>query len=268
MEKSTSYLSTLTEQERQALLLCGIVSDAQLGKANADRLADELAKAADLFPGKVETVPQARLREICAAAQALSSPAPEAAPSPDIPGLSRPRHADDTADGEFMHRECPKLEIRRGGHTSHHHAPNGEHDRQYIATKGSTIHCVRPFRVFFGALATILLAVDMVACVAVPLYLLTGLETSANLNLLAYIALAAALPYFIIARRARCPVCNLRLFSFFHRFSRNRKAHHLLFLGYSVTTALHIIFRFWFCCPACGTAQRLLHRKHARRRRH
>lgn len=254
----TTYLSTLTEQERQALLLCGIGSDAQLGKAHADTLADELAKAAQLFPGKVEAVPYERLREICARASS-GDPKEEA---PALPISPLPQRREEEAP---MHREYPKLVVRRGGRASRRHASTEEHNRQQTALKGNTVHCVHPFRAFFGALATLLLAVDLAACVVVPLYLLTGLETAVNLKQLAYLAIAAALPYFLIARRTRCSVCNLRLFSFLHRFPRNRRAHHLPILGYSVATALHIIFFFWFCCPACGTAQRLFHRRHTHR---
>lgn len=272
--EAAAYLSSLPRQEREALQLCGISRDDQLARADARQLACDLEKARELFPDKVTAVPLERLQHICAAApcgeEGLPVPAVGASVQQPEPGAG----GKVTGEGDvFQPRQCPKLEIRRGRHETArrpgpHRAASPETEEGGRAATASdrehAIHCVRPFRIYFGALATLLLAVDLAACVVVPLYLLTGMQTGVNLNDLALIALAAALPYLLWGLFAHCPVCNIRLFSFLHRFPRNRNAHRLPFLGYSVATALHIVFCFWFHCPACGTAQRLWHRSHSR----
>lgn len=269
---AAAYLSSLPQQEREALQLCGISRDAQLAGADARQLACDLEKAKELFPDKVADIPLARLQQLCAAVSSGGTAQP--GQDGEMPAqLSAPEVNEEGAEAEpvFQPRQCPKLEIRRGGQTSPHRSVppemqgcKGDDALSPLSPKEHAIHCVRPFRIYFSALATLLLAADLAACVVVPLYLLTGMQTGVNLNDLALIALAAALPYLLWGRFAHCPVCNIRLFSFLHRFPRNRNAHHLPFVGYAIATALHIVFCFWFHCPACGTAQRLWHRRHSR----
>lgn len=262
-----TYISTLPESEREALALCGIAHDRQLAEIPAAKLAADLAKARKLFPGKVADIALARLQELCCAAAAGLGLAPAQgdgeAGEPDF----APMAAAGNEPRPFQPRQYPKLEIRSGRRRSHAaQAADASREKGNARKPERSIHCVRPVRIYVGALATILLVVDIALCVVMPIYLIAGGECKATPNEMGLIAAAAALPYIFYARRACCPVCNMKLFTLLSRFPHNKQAHRLPILGYTIATALHIIFRLWFHCPACGTAQRLLHRSHSSKR--
>ncbi len=58
----------------------------------------------------------------------------------------------------------------------------------------------------------------------------------------------------IIDASARCSVCNMHIYTR-RKYSHNRFAHRFMFGLPSLSTVIHIIFKRWFRCPACGTAQ-------------
>jgi hypothetical protein len=62
--------------------------------------------------------------------------------------------------------------------------------------------------------------------------------------------------YLIWGIAARCRVCGQRQFAP-KKCLKNRKAHHIPWIGYIFPTALHAIFYKWFYCTYCGTAVRL-----------
>lgn len=63
-------------------------------------------------------------------------------------------------------------------------------------------------------------------------------------------AMLTALAHWIIAMRARCPLCFVPSFSH-QQCSKHRKATH--FLGsYRLLVALAVALRGWFRCPYCG----------------
>lgn len=66
----------------------------------------------------------------------------------------------------------------------------------------------------------------------------------------------SALCYLIWGLAARCRVCGQRQFAP-KKCLKNRKAHHIPWIGYILPTALHAIFYKWFYCTYCGTAVRL-----------
>jgi len=259
-----TYISTLPESEREALGFCGIAHDRQLAEIPTAKLAADLVKARKLFPGKVADIGPARLRELCAAAAAGLGLAPAQDDGTAAEEDDAPMAAARNEPQPFQPRQYPKLEIRSGRRRTH--TAQAAAASREKGDKRHAIHCIRPGRIYVGALATILLAADIALCVVMPLYLLAGGECKATPNELGMIAVAAALPYIIYARRACCPVCNMKLFTLLRRLPHNRQAHRLPILGYTIATALHIIFRLWFHCPACGTAQRLLHRSHSSKR--
>lgn len=68
--------------------------------------------------------------------------------------------------------------------------------------------------------------------------------------------LLSALCYLFWGMSARCRVCGQRQFAP-KKCLKNKKAHHIKFIGYIFPTALHALFYKWFYCTYCGTAVRL-----------
>ncbi len=73
---------------------------------------------------------------------------------------------------------------------------------------------------------------------------------------LAVALVLSALCYLFWGISARCRVCGQRQFAP-KKCIKNKKAHHIPFIGYIFPTALHAIFFKWFYCTYCGTAVRL-----------
>ncbi len=53
--------------------------------------------------------------------------------------------------------------------------------------------------------------------------------------------------YWFFYRSARCAVCHMRVFSL-RNFPRSKHAHHAPFIGYTLATALQVVFHRWFRC--------------------
>ena len=66
----------------------------------------------------------------------------------------------------------------------------------------------------------------------------------------------AFLVWFFIARKGSCPVCRQRQYSPKACF-KHVKAHRIPFLGYMISTAIHVILFNWFRCIFCGTSIRI-----------
>ena len=78
-------------------------------------------------------------------------------------------------------------------------------------------------------------------------------------------ALLAALVQWIVAARARCPLCLVPSFSS-KQCSKNRKARHVIG-SYRLYVALAVIFRGYFHCPYCGEPTSIEVRQRLRNRR-
>lgn len=111
-------------------------------------------------------------------------------------------------------------------------------------------NAVRRFR--FSALLLLLKWVFMMGSLGVFGYAM--LAERRDLTLLALgllgLTLVVSIAHWVIATRARCPLCFVPSFS--HQMcSKSRKARH--FLGsYRLLVSLAVIFRGWFHCPYCG----------------
>lgn len=121
----------------------------------------------------------------------------------------------------------------------------------------------QPLKVWFGGLVAVLLQLCIpLAVVAAPLLILHD-EVPAKFSWVPkwIIAFPIAVPilglfYALVSARAKCRVCAQRIYVPKHCL-KNRKAHHLPYLGYIGALALHVITFKWFNCTFCGTSIRI-----------
>lgn len=279
-------LASLSPAEQATLKLCGITQDAQLARAHAEALAHDLQVCREHFPELACEISLQTLQRICTEAR-LQQGEEVCEPSK----TQKKEHLED--DGLFFTRACPTLVVsnRHKSHSQSGATPAlplsatdeqiekqsvdfiPEHrstDRQERISKASAyefhnaVHCTRPLAVYLGAWATLLLAVDVCAIIIVPILIILGFDILIDIKTVGLaIAVAGALPYVAFTCSAVCSVCRVRVFSF-RKYSHNRQAHWFPLLGCAIPTALHIAFRFWYRCPACGTPQKLFRRTHRR----
>lgn len=250
----TLSFEELSQAEREELALCGITSAEQLQRCTAESLKHDLMQLQSFFPNREPVLSEARVKALCPAEKEEKE-----AVSSDF----MPETTGGTPSAQFKHKKNLREEImaereaaeqaRRLRNTDHNLSAAEKLERMHGLSKHfHAIRCSHPMRVYFGAWATLLLIVPFFALLAIPAMLLTG-DIDSGKPLYYGVAFAAlVLPWLLIARKAECGVCHIPLYHF-GNYPHNRDAHHLPLLGYTLTTALHIIFLFWFRCPACGT---------------
>lgn len=251
----------LSQAEREELALCGITNAEQLQRCTAEGLMHDLAQLQSFFPNHRPVLREERVYAIC-------SPAKEEASDSDV----LPAPITTTPAAQFKHKKNLREEImaereaaeqarrRRNADSNLTTAEKLEH-MHGLSKHFHAIRCSHPLRVYFGAWATLLLVVPFFALLSIPVMILTS-DIEGGKPLYYGIAFAVlVLPWLLIARRAECGVCHIPLYRF-GNYPHNRDAHHLPLLGYTLTTALHIIFLFWFRCPACGTMLKINTRGH------
>lgn len=248
----------LSPAEREELALCGITTAEQLERCSVEDLARDLKKLKSYFPDRVMVLTEARLHAICGL---------EETPQPaevTFKPAAQFTHKKDLREEIMREKEEAEQERVRKAH-HRHQSPAEKLERMHgLSSHFHAIRCSHPARVYFGAWSTLLLIVPLFALFAIPVMILTGELEGGKPIYFGAAFVALIMPWFLIARRAQCGVCHIPLFKF-GNYPHNRAAHHLPLLGYTITTALHIIFLFWFRCPACGTPMKISgssHRHH------
>lgn len=280
-------LASLSPEQQATLKLCGITQDAQLTRTSAQALARDVETCHEHFPTQACEIPLHTLQQICEAAReqsgAVCESAPQEAPQPES------KKEDD--DGLFFTRSCPPLVVSSRRRSRSHVVgatpaqPLGATNEEIVKTEvdwtgaeepsadkqerigaaaayefHNAVHNTHPIAIYLGAWATILLVLDVCAVIIVPTLIILGFDINVNIKTTGIaIALIGALPYFCLNSRAVCSVCRISVYSF-KKYSHNRQAHWMPLLGCALPTALHVAFRFWFRCPACGTPQKLFRR--------
>lgn len=250
----THTLNSLSDAERAELKLCGITTEDQLRRCSAVTLQRDLEQARTFFPEQTFTLTAERIAEICGQVGSAETHEENTTEDSVLSGLRAGEMRNPTV--RFRNKKNLKQEIideRRA-------IAEGKRKENRIIHGFSkhlhAVHCSHPFRAFFGALATLLLPIPLFGLLAVPALLLTDkLDDYKPIYLIAAFVVLV-LPYLLIARRADCSVCHMPIFSF-GNYSRNRMAHRFPLLGYTLSTALHIVLLMWFRCPACGTPMKL-----------
>lgn len=242
----------LSVAEKEELSLCGISTADQLHRCTAETLQRDLAQLKDFFPNRAPVLTEERVRQLC--------PIEAEEQDEEQPLISdfRLQPTDHNPVVQFKNKRNLREELKQ----TKKEAPAAQDklSRMHGLSKHfHAIHCSHPWRVYFGSIATLLLLLPFAALLTIPAMLLTGELDSGKPIYFAAGFLVLVLPWFFIARRAECGVCHIPLFKF-GNYPHNRDAHHFPLLGYTLTTALHIIFLFWFRCPACGTPMKLFSR--------
>lgn len=280
-------LASLSPEQQATLKLCGITQDAQLSRTSALTIARDVETCHEHFPTQSCEIPLHTLQQICEAARAQSGIAGESAPeeSPQ----SEQQKAD--IDGFGFTRSFPPLIVSSKRRSRSHVAgttpamPLGATDEEIVKTEihwtgngepsadkqerigaaaayelHNAVHNTHPIAIYLGAWATILLVLDLCAIIIVPTLIILGFDLNINVKTTGFaVALICALPYYCLSSRAVCSVCRISVYSF-KKYSHNRQAHWMPLLGCALPSALHVVFRFWFRCPACGTPQKLFRR--------
>lgn len=252
----TLSFEELSQAEREELALCGITDAEQLQRCTAEGLMHDLARLQSFFPKHEPALSEARVKALCPAEaeqeekEAISSDfIPETTGGMPSVQFKNKKNLREEIMAEREAAEQARRSRVRGSKLS----ASEKLERMHGLSKHfHAIRCSHPLRVYFGAWATLLLIIPFFALLTIPAMLLTG-DIDSGKPLYYGIGFALlVLPWLMIARRAECGVCHIPLYRF-GNYPHNRDAHYLPLLGYTFTTALHIIFLFWFRCPACGT---------------
>lgn len=280
-------LASIPPEQRATLKLCGITQDAQLARTSAQALAHDVATCIEHFPTQACEIPLHTLQQICKAARTQSEAASKSGESAETP--TKPQKEEN--DGLFFTRSYPPLVVSKRRRSRSHVSgttpaqplsstnediektevdwtrddePSTDKQERIGAAAAyefhNAVHSTHPIAVYLGAWATILLVLDVCATIIIPTLIILGFELNINIKTVGIaIAAGCALPYFCLTSRAMCSVCRISIYSF-KKYSHNRQAHWMPLLGCALPTALHVAFRFWFRCPACGTPQKLFRR--------
>lgn len=262
----------LSKAELDDLKLCGITAAAQLENRTPGSVLHDLEQAQRFFPDHDFAITEERLTALCGQEDEETIDDSEEEDSVFPEG---PEHATPTVQfkrkknlrEEILRERQAEEDIRKRRNSNI--SAMGKLERMHgLSTHFHAIHCSHPHRVYFGAWFTLLLIVPFCGLIIVPFMLLTdGLGMVTPLLLGVAFALTV-LPWLLVARGTQCGVCHMPLFSF-KNYPHHRTAHHLPLVGYTFTTALHIITMFWFRCPACGTQMKLFGRnRHSGHRHH
>ncbi len=261
---------SLPREEQEALNICGISQDEQLARISPRALLRDMETAANLFPDTLETLPEySRLEYICAlAASTVKLPTAEA-----VAGAWRGKKAPiDVANEEPQNlrfspasgRMLVDDQVIKQAEILDERRRNSD-PRDFA----HAICCQHPVAVYLGAWFTIFLMGVIFILLLGVVGILIGIDFSGPVKPLIAALVVTVLGYAVLAKSAICSTCRIAIFSF-RPFPKHRKAHHIPLLGYTLATALMVIFLFRFRCPSCGTTQKLFGKRHrsSRRGRH
>ncbi len=272
MAKNT-IIPSLSKVEQEALALCGIKQDEQLARITPHALYQELQAAASVFPDDMEFQPDlSRLEYICRQAAGGVPPADTNASS----SLPEKEKAPIPREAFFPHAAEPqkrRFSAATGRMLVDHEARKAaalDENRRKDNPQGFShaIHCAHPFATYLGAWFTLFFYITVIILVTCVAGLLIGIEYDGRSALpVAAGMVAIVIGYAILLNSALCSTCRISVFSF-RRFPKHRKAHRIPLLGYTLATALSVIFCLRYRCPSCGTPQKLFGRRSRRKRRH
>ncbi len=270
MAKKNKIINSLSEEEREALALCGIVQDDQLARISPQALLRDMQTANALLPDSLESLPEfSRLEAICQqAAGTVKLPAGEAAPQ-----WQGKMHSP-LPQKPFSHEEEPenlRFSPATGRMLVEHEARKAtmlDEERRKADPRdfAHSIRCAHPFAIYLNAWVTWCLAIVVGLLLLGVVGILIGIEYTGPAIPLVAVLIFVVLSYAILLKSATCSTCRISIFSF-RRYPKHRKAHHFPLLGHVLPTALSVMFCFRFRCPSCGTPQKLFG-KHRRRHKH
>lgn len=277
-------LTNLTAAELEDLKLCGITSPAQLKRFSAAAVWADVQKAREFFPNHRFALTEERLQQICCGEEeqeVFETKLNKGASAWDnlviqatrtsTTGFKRRHHRGEQPDAP--QQEAPT--VQQDSPLSQAEALDAEELAEDIrpaqrvsglSKNFHAIHCNHSWATYFGAIAAWLVIPSLAAMVLVPVLLLNGGDTQKVITY-GVVAILLGVPHVFLSRMATCSVCHIGIFSF-RNYPRNKAAHHLPLLGYTLATALHVLLFFQFRCPACGTQMKLFGRHHGKPHHH
>lgn len=258
---SDSIIPSLSPDVRRQLKLCGITTDSQLAGGNAKVLFGELRMASELFPEEQITLTEQTINSIICEAQKIHGvPAKrqeKKITSVNIfPAEIKSTKEEENEKIEAVQQTSEKAQFRRDLKKASHRSG-----------AGGAITSGHPFTLLVGSVAALLVPLFILSMIGIPYLLLVSDYSSFGNREAIYLLLCFILivPHLIMVRLAHCSVCHMNIFTF-RNYPHHRKAHRLPLVGATIATALHILFRFRYVCPACGTEQKLFGKR--KRNRH
>ena len=266
---AASFFSTIPQDIRHQLELCGITTDAQLAAGVASTILQDLQAVRRFFPEENLSLTEEELeklirkaKEIYGTPQIKQEPLPPAKPLEElvetvsfideetIPSTAEQNEAEEAAETEAFLGQLKTT---------------GRHKKTR-----RPITCGHPFLLLFGAFATLLVPLFILSLLGLPYMLLLSDYRPLGEEEILYILVAVTLvvPDLLMVRLVRCSVCHMNIYTF-RNYPFHSKAHNIPLLGVPISTALRIIFFLRYTCPACGTEQKLFgkrsHHRHSHR---
>lgn len=235
--------ASLSPQELGELSLCGIATEDQFYNCNVESLLRDLAQAQQFFPEKQFILTEERVLTIFRTVRKQEPSTPESQKLPSLPG------------GLTKGQALPTSTLH---HQNHYDEETESFSKMAsdITNLHTSVRSLRPFLSVCAAISTLLLIVSPISLLAIPVLLIVQEDTTTpELVILAALGIISMLPFLILSRLAKCPVCLMNIFTF-RNYTRSKAARCIPLLGYNITTALHMIFCAKYICQACGTPVR------------
>lgn len=277
-------LTNLTAAELEDLKLCGITSPAQLKRVSAAAVWADMQKAREFFPNHRFALTEERLQQICSGAEEQEVPETKLNKGTtawdnlvitptrvSTTGFKRRHHRGESAEEAQQEVSSAQQDspLPQAGALDAEELAEDIRPAQRVSGLSKNfhaIHCNHSWSTYFGAIAAWLVIPSLAAMVLVPVLLLNGGDTQKVITY-GVLAILLGVPHLFLSRMATCSVCHIGIFSF-RNYPRNKAAHHLPLLGYTLATALHVLLFFQFRCPACGTQMKLFGRHHGKPHHH
>lgn len=234
--------ASLSPQELEELSLCGIATEDQFYNCNVESLLRDLAQAQQFFPEKKFILTEERVL-------AIFRNVKKEGPTVESPESASP--SEWQAKGQAL--PTSKLHQR-----DHYDVETESFSKMASDTTNlhTSVRSHRPFLSVFAAISTLLLIVSLISLLAIPVQLVVRENTTIpELVNMVILVIISMLPFLILSRFAKCPVCLMNIFTF-RNYTRSKAARCIPLLGYNITTALHMIFCAKYICQACGTPVR------------
>ncbi len=252
---SSVFLQQLPTATQAILQAIGINNDVQLAEIAEERLIKDLEEYFSFFPKKAQP-------ELLELAPRLSLKVREFLILKNIEFV-------DPTVSMVVKESMPSVQMREAtmpATEDFESAVAKKHTRN-IYKQGLTnaIRYRRSFTCYIGAICTCIIIPLLLSGLLLPVYMLfnTGVPIDKAKDYLIAVAVLSVI-YYISGSMFRCQVCHINIYSM-RKFPRHRHAHRLPLLNTSIPTALTVMTKLWFRCPACGTAQKLFRKKHSKK---
>ncbi len=247
---------------QKALQSLGITDDVKIAQIHHEVLAHDLENLWQYFPEQRIELEAGQLERLCSTTRMLldkdgifyRKPKAPAKAVEDFEQIAPQQYVEKKinfpavnpteSDNEQFRAALPKKNLRN----------------VHKNTLGHAIRFRRSFSCYFGAFAVCVLYPAIIATFLLPAVMMF---VDIPFDIVIKIVIAVFVAYIIFAMMGnlfRCQVCFINIYSL-RNFPRHRHAHKAPFIKSAIPTALSVIFRFWFRCPACGTAQKLFRKK-------